>query len=509
MTNYLYSALSRKSIETFIDDQLNRGDKISQSLVNAIEASTISVIIFSEGYASSRWCLDELLKILECKREYVQIVIPVFYRVDPSDFYGFARPESELTEEIVNHILKRLAELFPHNNNRLVGVESRVVAIESLLSAAPLLAIWGIGGIGKTTIARATFDKISSDFEGSCFLENVREESQRLGGLACLRQKLLSNLFRDESMIPDIDLHFKRLSRRKVLVVFDDVTCFNQIESFIGSLECRHAFKQNHPDVGYEELSSKVIQHAQGVPLALKVLGCFLFGWEKKVWESAINKLKQILHPKIHDVLKLSYDDLDVNEKGIFLDVACFFKSDDVYPVMKFLDASGFHLEIGISVLADKSLIDVNPYDRITMHDLLQELGREIVRQESINPGNQSRLWHHEDMYEILTNNTGTKSIEGICLDMSKANEIRLNPTTFVKMHKLRFLKFYNSINGDNRCKVSYLQESPGFAEVRFLHRHGYPLKSLPSNINQKKLVVIEMPHSNIQQFWDGTRQNV
>ncbi|KAH9726135.1 Disease resistance-like protein DSC1 [Citrus sinensis] len=233
----------------------------------------------------------------------------------------------------------------------------------------------------------------------------------------------------------------------------------------------RHAFKQNHPDVGYEELSSK------------------------------------ILHPKIHDVLKLSYDDLDVNEKGIFLDVACFFKSDDVYPVMKFLDASGFHLEIGISVLADKSLIDVNPYDRITMHDLLQELGREIVRQESINPGNQSRLWHHEDMYEILTNITGTKSIEGICLDMSKANEIRLNPNTFVKMHKLRFLKFYNSINGDNRCKVSYLQESPGFAEVRFLHWHGYPLKSLPSNINQKKLVVIEMPHSNIQQFWDGTRQ--
>ncbi|ESR55071.1 hypothetical protein CICLE_v10023538mg, partial [Citrus x clementina] len=537
MTNYLYSALSRKSIETFIDDQLNRGDKISQSLVNAIEASTISVIIFSEGYASSRWCLDELLKILECKREYVQIVIPVFYRVDPSDVrnqtgtFGdsFSKLEERFKENskklqswrnalkeaaslsgFHSHNIRQLnllAELFPHNNNRLVGVESRVVAIESLLSAAPLLAIWGIGGIGKTTIARATFDKISSDFEGSCFLENVREESQRLGGLACLRQKLLSNLFRDENMIPDIDLHFKRLSRRKVLVVFDDVTCFNQIESFIGSLECRHAFKQNHPDVGYEELSSKVIQHAQGVPLALKVLGCFLFGWEKKVWESAINKLKQILHPKIHDVLKLSYDDLDVNEKGIFLDVACFFKSDDVYPVMKFLDASGFHLEIGISVLADKSLIDVNPYDRITMHDLLQELGREIVRQESINPGNQSRLWHHEDMYEILTNNTGTKSIEGICLDMSKANEIRLNPNTFVKMHKLRFLKFYNSINGDNRCKVSYLQESPGFAEVRFLHWHGYPLKSLPSNINQKKLVVIEIPHSNIQQFWDGTRQ--
>ena len=84
-TSHLCSALCRQNIQTFIDDQLNRGDEISESLVNAIEASAISVIVFSEGYASSRWCLDELVKILECKKDYVQIVIPVFYRVDPSD----------------------------------------------------------------------------------------------------------------------------------------------------------------------------------------------------------------------------------------------------------------------------------------------------------------------------------------------------------------------------------------------------------------------------------------
>ncbi|KAL9432218.1 hypothetical protein AB3S75_027270 [Citrus x aurantiifolia] len=84
-TSHLYSALCRQNIQTFIDDQLNRGDEISESLVNAIEASAISVIVFSESYASSRWCLDELVKILDCKKEYAQIVIPVFYRVDPSD----------------------------------------------------------------------------------------------------------------------------------------------------------------------------------------------------------------------------------------------------------------------------------------------------------------------------------------------------------------------------------------------------------------------------------------
>ncbi|KAL9437463.1 hypothetical protein AB3S75_023347 [Citrus x aurantiifolia] len=494
-TSHLYSALSRQNIQTFIDDQLNRGDEISESLVNAIEASAISVIIFSESYPSSRWCLDELVKILECKKEYAQIVIPVFYRVDPSDArnqtgpFGISflkleerfkenskklqtwrkalkeaaslscfhslniRRESELINEVVNHILKRLDEVFrPRDNkNQLVGVESKVEEIESLLGAESkgvyALGIWGIGGIGKTAIARAIFDKISGDFECSCFLENVREESQRPGGLACLRQKLLSNLLKDKNAIPGIDLNFRRISHMKVLIVFDDVTCFSQLESLIGSLDwltpvsriiittrnkqvlrnwgvrkiyemkaleyhhaielfSRHAFKQNHPDVGYEELSSKVMKYAQGVPLALKVLGCFLYKREKEVWESAIDKLQRILHPSILEVLKISYDDLDDKEKSIFLDVACFFQGEHVNPIMKFFNASGFYPEIGISVLVDKSLIAIDSHKKITMHDLLQELGREIVGQESINPKNRSRLWYHEDIYEVLTYNT-------------------------------------------------------------------------------------------------------
>ncbi|KAH9782321.1 ADP-ribosyl cyclase/cyclic ADP-ribose hydrolase [Citrus sinensis] len=489
-TSHLYSALCRQNIQTFIDDQLNRGDEISESLANAIEASAISVIVFSEGYASSRWCLDELVKILECKKDYVQIVIPVFYRVDPSDvrnqtgsfgdsfskleeklkenteklrswrnalkeaasLSGFhslnIRRESDLTNEVVNHILKRLDEVFQprDNKNQLVGVESTVEEIESLLGVESkgvyASGIWGIGGIGKTTIARAIFDKISGDFEGSCFLENVREESQRPGGLACLRQKLLSNLLKDKSAMPYIDLNFRRLSRMKVLIVFDDVTCFSQLESLMGSLDwltpvsriilttrnkqvlrnwgvskiyemealeyhhalelfSRHAFKQNHPDVVYKELSSKVMKYAQGVPLALKVLGCFLYKREKELWESAIDKLQRILHPSILE---------------------------------------------------------------------------------------------------------GTEKIEGICLDVSKVKEIHLNPNTFSKMRKLRFLKFYSSsFNGENKCKVSHLQDL-GFAEVKYLHWHGYPLKSLPSNLSAEKLVFLEVPNSDIEQLWNGVK---
>ncbi|KAH9782289.1 Disease resistance-like protein CSA1 [Citrus sinensis] len=70
---------------------------------------------------------------------------------------------------------------------------------------------------------------------------------------------------------------------------------------------------------------------------------------------------------------------------------------------------------------------------------------------------------------------------------MSKVKEIHLNPNIFTKMRKLRFLKFYSSsFNGENKCKVSYLQDL-GFAEVKYLHWHGYPLKSLPSNLSAEK----------------------
>ena len=85
-TSHLAAALHRKQIQFFIDyEELKKGDEISPALSNAIETSDISIIIFSEDYASSKWCLNELVKILDCNKVNGQIVIPVFYQVDPSD----------------------------------------------------------------------------------------------------------------------------------------------------------------------------------------------------------------------------------------------------------------------------------------------------------------------------------------------------------------------------------------------------------------------------------------
>ncbi|KAG7944414.1 hypothetical protein I3843_15G100900 [Carya illinoinensis] len=83
--SHLYHALYKRGINTYIDDKLEKGDEISQALFQAIEGSMISIIILSKNYAESRWCLNELLKILECMETVKQIVLPVFYDVDPSN----------------------------------------------------------------------------------------------------------------------------------------------------------------------------------------------------------------------------------------------------------------------------------------------------------------------------------------------------------------------------------------------------------------------------------------
>ncbi|KAM0980875.1 hypothetical protein ACFX2J_013996 [Malus domestica] len=84
--DHLYAALKKEGLLAFRDDnELERGEDVEPRLLRTIRKSRCSIVVFSEGYASSRWCLDELVMILECKRTFDQFVLPVFYGVDPSD----------------------------------------------------------------------------------------------------------------------------------------------------------------------------------------------------------------------------------------------------------------------------------------------------------------------------------------------------------------------------------------------------------------------------------------
>jgi hypothetical protein len=115
------------------------------------------------------------------------------------------------------------------------------------------------------------------------------------------------------------------------------------------------------------------------LPLALIVLGSDLYGKSLHEWKNALDKYKTIPHQKIQEILRRSYDGLEDTKNDIFLDIACFFEGQKVSYVNKIVDKCGFYPDFGINVLVDKSLISIDKFGRLIMHDLLQEIGRKIV----------------------------------------------------------------------------------------------------------------------------------
>ncbi|XP_037493763.1 disease resistance protein RPS6 [Jatropha curcas] len=247
------------------------------------------------------------------------------------------------------------------------------------------------------------------------------------------------------------------------------------------------------------EHPSRYEVHARKVNLALKVLGSSLYGKEKEYWESQLLKLKSIPNKRIQDVLKISYDGLDRNEQSLFLDIACLF--GEGYPdgdeLEKIIECFGFLAKCGIWSLDDKSLITISGR-QVKMHNLLKQMGKEIVNKECKQPGGRSRLWNPEDISHVFKTNTGTDKIECISFRMSSDGAIEINSKNFMKMPNLRFLRITRSkwILPDD---LDFFPE-----ELRYLCWYGYPLKSLPLKFCPNNLVQLLLPESQLKQLWDG-----
>ncbi|XP_027152563.1 disease resistance protein TAO1-like [Coffea eugenioides] len=629
-TDRLYSALDTSGVRVFRDNNgLTQGDQIDRGLVEAIEDSAAAIAIISDNYASSRWCLEELAHIFQSPR----LVLPVFYRVDPSDvrrqrgpfeedfkaleerfgvqkvvrwrkamervggISGWVYNNSEESDLIQNIVKRILAEL----SNSPVVVASYVVGLDFCLeelvelldvkqNGQQVLGLHGLGGIGKTTLAKALYNKLARHFQCRSFLSSVRENfKSRQNGPEFLQKKIVGDLSSHKvpptfSDAKSYVLEMKRiLKQNRVLLVLDDIDDAGQLKELAGSREwysegsrivittrdaavlptdfvdkiyevkslgkseslklfSHHAFRRENPTGAFLNLSKEIVSCTGGLPLALEVFGSLLYG--KRIveeWQDALAKLKQIRGPELQGALKISYDALDVQERSIFLDIACLFLNLEMNreDVIDALRGSYFGVETAITTLVSRSLIKFIDSEQLWMHDQIRDMGRQIIVEENLSDVyGRSRIWNPADVLGLFQDGKGTRDIQGIVLDLEKKNfprdkkaraiawqqlrqtpnftsavtyfreiykehhhryatkdgEVILNATSFESMVNLRLLQFSNvKLEG-------HLKRLP--AQLKWLQWRKCSLRSLPSDFFPRELAVLDLSESKIERIW-------
>ncbi|XP_020997397.2 toMV resistance protein Tm-2(2)-like [Arachis duranensis] len=285
-TDTLYHALVNKRIETFRDsEKLRIGEEIEGALLEAIERSRMSILVLCAKYPTSRWCLDELVKIMQCSNSgSKRPVLPIFFYVEPADLkyqrksYGKAMTNHK-NKGRYNHKLESWkSALFAVGNKSGLCVnkniawgEAIIKIVEEVTKSVPPVPLYidhplgcdselekvaksllqidscatclmlGIHGDGEISqFVAELYNKIRPHFATASFLSNISEKTNASGGgLEHLQETLLSEM--GEEVKSKIGSTFKgsseiihRLGHKRVLLVLDDVDKIQQLNSLAG-----------------------------------------------------------------------------------------------------------------------------------------------------------------------------------------------------------------------------------------------------------------------------------
>ncbi|XP_010419682.1 PREDICTED: disease resistance protein TAO1-like isoform X1 [Camelina sativa] len=623
--SHIQMEFQRMGITSFVDNEIKRGESIAPELIRSIGESKIAVVLVSRNYASSKWCLNELVEIMKCREELGQTVMPIFHKVDPTDVknltgdFGkvFRRTCAGKTEQDIGRWRQALAEVATiagyHSTSwdneavmikeiatdisnilinstpsrdfdGFVGMRAHLEKIEPLLclqsDEVRMIGIWGPPGIGKTTIARVVYNQLSNSYPLSVFMENIKATYSRPTGSddynakLQLQQQFMSQITNHMDIkIPHLGVAQDRLKDKKVLVVLDGVDKSVQLDAMAketwwfgpGSriiittqdhrllrahginhiykvdfpateealqIFCMYAFGQKFPKTGFEELARKVTYLAGNLPLGLRVMGSYFKGMSKEEWKKSLPRLETSLDADIQSILKFSYDALDDEDKDLFLHIACFFNFEEIKIVEECLAKKFVEVRQRLDVLAEKSLISINHGGCIKMHSLLEKLGREMVRKQSI----QGQFLHdRREICEVLTGDAevssdiiflctgpaptnivylitnhfylplyqGSKSVVGINFYFQgTGEEVDISERAFEGMSNLQFLRF--------SCCRDTFQLSRGLnyfsRRLQILHWSHFPMTCLSFIVSLNFLVTLTMDHSKLEKLWEGIK---